>query len=159
MSASNSLPLSSFPSEGDSEVIPTEEIPSSNPAFLSNPAGDSDNHSSTVSSISNGDGDASQYDDDELGNPSAGHLDPAGYDPNMSGPKATQEIDDYRAGYLSGMNGGMLPMDSAEEYHTWAEFSGVAEAFGSDSVSPQGSFEGLPDTISGIQVFPVVRRA
>lgn len=159
MSASYSLPLFSFPSGGDTEVIPTKEIPDSNPAFLGDVTGVEANHSSLVSSVANGDGDTAQFNDDELGNPSQGYLDPQGSDPNMSGPSASQEVQERLAGGMSGMNGGLLPMDSAEEYHSWATFSGSAEAFGSDSCSPQGDFGSSNGSVAGITVFPIIRRA
>jgi hypothetical protein len=150
MSDSNSMPLSSFPTEGDNEVVPAG-LPS--PAF----SGAVGMDSSTSPSLPTAKG--AQWNDDEDSTPSAGHLDPGGYDPNMSGPKASQDVTEMYAGSMDGSNGGMLPMDSAEDYHSWTRMEGYSQAFGSDSVSPQGDFSGLPDTISGIQVFPVVRRS
>lgn len=163
MSASNSLPLSMFPSEGDVEVIP-EGLGTSNPAFLGSVSGVSDNHSSQVMSLptqglDGPNAEGAQWNDDEDDSPSAGFLDPAGEDPNISGPKATQEIQERLAGGMTGKDGGMHAMDQADDYRQWVTLDGYSSAFGSDSCSPQGSFEGLPDTISGIQVFPVVRRA
>lgn len=56
-------------------------------------------HSSTTKSVDASQG--VQWNDDELGNPSAGHADPGGYDPNMSGPRPTEPARDWQAGPMT----------------------------------------------------------
>lgn len=164
MSASNSLPLTHFSTKGDAEVIPTQEIPDSNAAFLMAVMGVESNHSSLERSLpdlpSGGNQPASgvQYNDDELGDPSQGHLDPQGPDVNMSGPHATKDIQEVCAGPMQGASPS-YSLDSAEDYHQFIEFSGHSQAFGDDSVSPQGDFGSSHTTVAGIVVSPIVRRA
>lgn len=163
MPFSDSMPLSVFPTEGDAEKIP-EGLPTSNSAFEGDVSGVEANHSSQITSFPPsvpgqfGQAEGAQWNDDEDRDPSQGRLDPPGYDPNMSGPHATQPIAENYAGGMNGAYGGMQAMDCADDYKTWLPSGSLEVEFGSDSTSPQGSFSGLPDTISSIQVFPVIRR-
>lgn len=104
-----SVPINKYPAKGDSEVIP-RGLPKSNPAFLSaGITGVETNHSSLVKSIPTSPGEefsaeaeGAQWNDDEDSTPSQGHLDPAGDDPNLSGPHPTEPLHDWKAGGMSG---------------------------------------------------------
>jgi len=104
-----SLPINKYPAKGDREVVP-QGLPSSNPAFTSgNVAGVGENHSSLQKSVATRPGqpfasqaEGVQWNDDEDANPSQGPLDPGGYDPNISGPHATEPLHDWKAGGMSG---------------------------------------------------------
>lgn len=177
-----SLPLSSYPTKGDSEVIP-KGLPSSQAYSGSAIGSDPGAHSSTTPSV-----DASQnvqWNDDELGNPAAGILDQGGYDPNMSGPHPSEPIEERYASvaspwrenndYLEYMfntedvplsrllcmapsgftaNGGIPALPNRDV----GSNDSVME-FGSDSVSPEGEFGSSPSYIAGIMVSAVVRRS
>lgn len=180
-----STPLSAYSGKGDSETLPAL-VGKQNPAFTGKDvAGVEENHSSTVRSVSNADGDRAQYNDDEMGDESQGALDPAGYDPNLSGPNPTQPLHDWQAGrlsawqenndYLDFLQGGMtaesrLLACSFPGPRSYANNGGMAEMplgssdtdsqeFGPDSVLPQGEFGNDPAFISGIYVAPIVRRS
>lgn len=141
------------PSRGDIEVIPSG-LPSPVAPFTS---GVESNHSSSELSVNPNQ--SIQWNDDELGNPSQGYLDPAGEDPNMSGPSPTEGVEERLAGGMSGPYGGMQAMDCADDYLQWLPVGGSAEAFGGDSTSPQGDFGSSNSTVAGIVVFPIVRRS
>lgn len=151
-----------FPAtRADIEVIP-EGLPS--PVTTGSVVGVADNHSSELVSLPtqglNGpNAEGAQWNDDEDSAPSQGHLDPTGYDPNMSGAHPTQGVEERLAGDMTGAYGGMQAMDCADDYLSWLPSGGEGLAFGPDSVSPQGSFEHSSTTVAGIPVFPVTRRA
>jgi hypothetical protein len=109
------LPINEYPVTDDEEIVP-KGIDVGNAAFKrGNVAGDASNHSSTRMSIPKGTlvwndpkqtyasmGEGTQWNDDEDGMSSQGHDDINNdYDPNMSGPKPTQQLEDWRAGMLS----------------------------------------------------------
>lgn len=181
-----STPLSDYSAKGDAEIIPTS-VGKQNPAFtVTDVAGVEENHSSTNKSVPNGDGNRAQYNDDELGDdPSQGELDPAGYDPNLSGPHPTEPLNDWCAGKLSSWQENSDYLDFLQGSMTaesrllartfpgpssYASNGGMAaipsgsentfsQEFGSDSVSPQSEFGNDPTFISGIYVAPIVRRS
>lgn len=181
-----SIPLSKYPAKGDREVVP-RGLPTSNPAFLRDPAGSSENHSSLVKSVVGGNADGEQWNDDEDSTPSAGYLDPAGYDPNISGPHPTEPLRDWQAGNLSGWS------DNDDYMHFTYNTRNVAESrlncifhsvmdgdyddnggfdrppmqdfnvsddyeFGADRSEHQGEMGNSESSIAGITVDPIVRR-
>lgn len=142
--------IPTFDTTADREVIP-EGLPSPIAPAAGDVTGVEANHSSQVASVAPSD----QWDDDE-DSLSAGLLPAQGYDPNISGPHPTQGVEDRRAGGMNGAYGGMQAMDCADDYLSWLPAGGEGMA---DSVAPLGTFDQPSETIAGIQVFPIVRRA
>lgn len=171
-----STPLSSYPTKGDSEVIPNG-LPTG--VTSGSVVGDEANHSSQTASVDTSQG--VQWDDDEA---VSGFAPNTAYDPNMSGPKHSEPVQDVRAGQMSSFqdnddyidymfdtshvplsrllcdelagfstNGGypVLPIQSP------GSSDGIA--FGSDSVSPEGEFGSATNMVGGISVSPIVRRS
>lgn len=184
---------------GDVEVVP-KGIDVGNPAFkTSGVAGVADNHSSTVKSIpvpiSNSESprqefadmaEGSQWNDDEDGQTAQGYLDfNNDPDPNMSGPHASEPIQERFASAaspwrenndyleymfntadipLSRLLYGSVPSGFAANYG-YAELpqrdvgsNDMEMEFGTDASHPEGEFGSGESKISGIAVYPIVRR-
>lgn len=179
-----SAPINAYPSRGDREVIPMG-LPG---PVATMSTGVDTNHSSTVASISGDMGNRTQYNDDELGDPSQGPLDPGGDDPNLSGPHPTeplldplsgplsdwQENDDYRdftyntanvpesrllAGYCYPT--GYSDTESSLSGRVSGEdqrMAGASGAWGSDNSQPQGTWSDGQSSQGGISIDAVIRR-
>lgn len=178
-----SSPINKYPSRGDKEQIPMREIPS---PVASMSTGVEANHSSTQMSVSGNKGNHTQYNDDELSGPSQGHLDPNGYDPNISGPHPTEPARDWQAGGLSAWQENDDYRDfstregsSVAESRLWAPWKSVHDMdyddnggypsstvdnhsdheFGSDESAHQGSWgEGMQTSQGSINIEPIIRR-
>lgn len=179
-----SNPINAYPAKGDREVIP-EGLPSMPSGMSGNVAGVATNHSSLTSSANSAEG--GQWNDDEDTTPSAGHLDPGGYDPNLSGPHPTEPLHDWKAGDMSGWCENDDYMDFTFEtsnvaesrlygYHSvhdadyddnggyptaprGAEAHADHSAFGTDESAHQGSWgEGMQSSQGGISIEPIIRR-
>jgi hypothetical protein len=184
MSFFESMPLSVFDGRADKEVIPTG-LPTPIAPASGDVMGDEANHSSQTASVDMSQG--VQWDDDES---AGGYAPNTSYDPNISGPRQTEEVKDARAGMMNGFcenndymrfsfdtsmepesrlcygaSTGMAPWTNSFEDNQdmpvppMHDFTPEQEfEFGSDSVSPQGSFSHSGATIAGIPIYPVVRR-
>lgn len=92
-----SLPHNTYPASSDTEEMPSPLF-SMPKGMQGSVTGVSSNHSSTSRSAGT---EGVQYRDADDNGGSAGHLDPAGDDPNISGTLPTAQLHDWQAGRLN----------------------------------------------------------
>lgn len=148
-----SVPINSYPSKGDREVIP-EGLPSLRGAGPQSEGA----HTSLVMSVADAGqamAEGAQWDDDEDGSAAVAgeysRLAPADYDPNLSGPHPTEPTHDWEAG----------TMTAKLENNDYMGVIGVgshSRAFGSDNSQPQAEWGGGQSRQGGIMIEALIRR-